>query len=171
MYFEWGYRRSRTRLKDLAVDYNIHKRTARRIILAKLQMVNRARSRWPAYATHEEDRHFRNKKWDDHFGEVTRVVMHDNTNVPMPDPTDADLSRSCYSKYYGECCTKGGSALQLRGWSRGIGLCPGNVPDSAYIDLVEILAEQQLFALWDKTSIEGFLNIFDKGGTGAHLPH
>ena len=58
LYFEWGYGRSRLRWEDLADDYHINWRTAKAILLSKLQLVNRARTRWPSYATHEEDKHF-----------------------------------------------------------------------------------------------------------------
>jgi hypothetical protein len=85
------YHRSRTRFEDLTKDYNVSYKTAKRVFRSKLQIAMRARSRWPAYALHEEDKKFRAEHWNTHFNDKTRVVMHDNTNVPLPAPSDAAL--------------------------------------------------------------------------------
>jgi hypothetical protein len=163
LYFEWMYHRSRTRFEDLTKDYNVSYKTAKRVFRSKLQIAMRARSRWPAYALHEEDKKFRAEHWNEHFNDKTRVVMHDNTNVPLPAPSDAALNRATHLDYYGECCAKGGAALQLCGWIRALELCTGSIPDTSYIDLVKVLKEQKEFAESDVSTENGFLNIFDKG--------
>jgi hypothetical protein len=89
--------------------------------------------------------------------------MHDNTDVPLVDPSDAELNHTLYSDYYAECCGKGGVALQLLGWIRTLELAMGGISDTNYVDLVGVLSEQKYFAEWDDTTIEMFLNIFDKG--------
>jgi hypothetical protein len=89
--------------------------------------------------------------------------MLDNTNVPLPDPSDADQNRALYSDYYQECCAKGGVTLQLCGWTRSLNLCTGGIDDLGYIKMVNILQEQKEFAGSDDTSSVPFLNILDKG--------
>ena len=54
---------------------------------------------------------------------------------PLPPPT---------TKYYAECCAKGGVAIQLCRWTRGIHLVTGNIDDSKYTDISEILKQQLL---------------------------
>jgi hypothetical protein len=90
--------------------------------------------------------------------------MHDNTDVPLIDPSAAELNTiALYSDYYAECCGKGGVALQLLGWIRTLELATGGISDTNYIDLVGVLPEQQAFSEWDDDTIENFLNIFNKG--------
>jgi hypothetical protein len=52
-------------------------------------------------------------------------VMHDNMNVPMRNPSDADLNRALCSKHHGQCCAKGGVSVQLCGWIRNLESCTG----------------------------------------------
>jgi hypothetical protein len=89
--------------------------------------------------------------------------MHDNTNVPMRNPSDADLNGALCSKHHGQCCAKGGVSVQLCGWIQNLELCAGGIDDSGYIETVGVLEEQKQFADADETSAECFLNIFDKG--------
>ena len=44
------------------------------------------------------------------------MIMHDMTDVPLPHPSDAELNRATYSKYYGGNCGKGGIFTQPCGW-------------------------------------------------------
>jgi hypothetical protein len=120
LYFEWMYHRTRTRFEDIAKDYNVSFNPAKRVFRSKLQLAMRAQSWWPAYAMHEEDKKIRAEHWNEHFNEKIWVMMHDNTNVPLPAPSDAALNRVTYLDYYGECCAKGGAALQLCGWIRAL---------------------------------------------------
>jgi hypothetical protein len=77
------------------------------------------------------------EQWNRQFkpNSGVRPVMHDNTNVPMRNPSDADLNRPLYSKDYGQCCAKGGVSVQLCGWIRNIELCTGGIDDSGYIEV------------------------------------
>jgi hypothetical protein len=163
LYSEWIYGHKRNHLKDLAKDYGVSKNTAWKVLQAKLIFVLRARAGWPNYATNEEDVKFRKPTWREHFSDSTRVVMHDNTNVPLVDPSDPDIYRSLRSEYYAMCCAKGGIALQLCGWIRATELMTGAVGDSEYVKIVNLLQEQKAFAEWDQSTLESFLNIFDKG--------
>lgn len=162
LYAEWIYAHSRNHMKRLAEDYNISENTAQRVCLTKLLLVVRARHSWPAYATNEEDIKLRKDCWNEHFNS-RRVVMHDNTNVPLQDSTDPDLHRAIRSDYYAMACAKGGVALQLCGWIRAIELLTGGIGDTEYVTLAEVLKLQRDFAKWDQSSSETFLNIFDKG--------
>ena len=117
------------------------------------------------YASYAEDVKLRKDKWDKHFPPElrTRAVMHDNTNIPLPTPSDADLNRALFSKYYGEPVGKGGVGIQFCGWIVALHLVTGAIPDSPYIALVKILLQQKIFQENDKTSEKGFVNILDKG--------
>ena len=52
--------------------------------------------------------------------------MHNNTNIGLPTASDSDQQQSLYSKYYDECCTKGGVCIQLCGWIRATHLVKGH---------------------------------------------
>jgi hypothetical protein len=165
IYFEMSYGRSLIRFCDYIKSYDSSVNPVRRVFRAKLALVKAARKRWPMYASYTEDAAFRREEWNGHFDQESgaRIVMHDNTNINLPSPSDADLQRALWSDYYGGCVAKGGVALQLCGWIRAIELCTGAIGDSDYIDAVEILKEQKIFAEMDQSSSSGFLNIFDKG--------
>jgi hypothetical protein len=90
--------------------------------------------------------------------------MHDNTNAPlMETSSSAELNHALFSDYYAECCGKGGVALQLLGWICTLELATGGVLDTDYIEMVDVLMLQKLFAELDDTTLEHFLNIFNKG--------
>ena len=89
--------------------------------------------------------------------------MHDNTNITLVTPSDADKQRSLRSEYYAECCAKGGVSIQMCGWIRALHLFTGGIDDSKYIERSEILKQQQLFQEGDESSNNQFINIFDKG--------
>jgi hypothetical protein len=61
-YCERAYGRSHIRAEDLASDYTIGLKSSRKTFLSKLQLVLRASSRHPKYATHEEDVKLRDTK-------------------------------------------------------------------------------------------------------------
>jgi hypothetical protein len=59
-------------------------------------------------------------------------MMWDMMNAPAFQFTDLDLQRLTYSKYYGQCCFKGGVFTQLMGW-QGVGdLWTGRVTNMVY---------------------------------------
>lgn len=115
--------------------------------------------------THKEDCKLRKLHWNKKI-DIKRVIMHDNTNVDLPKPSDADKQRSLHSKYYGRSCAKGGVAFQLSGWVRTLNLFTGGIDDNLYIDQSKIFKQQKLFQEHDldsSASIIEFINIFDKG--------
>jgi hypothetical protein len=164
-HLEMMYGQTKIRWQDYVHDYGHYKNGLRRIFKEKLRLVICARKRWPMYALHQEDVALWDEQWHLHFEPTSgvRPVMHDNTNVPMQNPNDADLNQALYSQYYGQCCTKGGVSVQLCGWIRNLELCTGGIDDSNYIEAVGVLEEQDEFSKADMTSLLSFLNIFDKG--------
>ena len=84
------------------------------------------------YATHEEDIAFRNPYWDKTFDPRydPRIIMHDATNLPYQNPSNAAQGRAMWSDYYGMACAKGGVSNQLCGWIRAIPLFTGRITDS-----------------------------------------
>lgn len=99
-------------------------------------------------------------------GQRVRMIMHDMTNVPLTQPSDAELNRSLWNQYYNQCCGKGGIFTQLCGWEGTLELFVGNTGDSDYIKKTKILAKQEDFANKDKLddgNVIPFLNVFDKG--------
>jgi hypothetical protein len=164
-HLEMMYGRTKICWQDYVHDYGHYQNGLRHIFKEKLGLIVSARKRWPMYALHQEDVTLRDKQWSLHF-ELTsgvRLVMHDNTNVPMQNPNDADLNRALYSQNYGWCCAKGGISVQLCSWIQNLELCTGGIDDSGYIEAVGVLEEQQEFSKADTTSLLSFLNIFDKG--------
>ena len=164
LYFEFLYGHSKNRWCDYESEYKLKEENCRRVFTSKLNIAIDARNRWPMYLSHKEDCRFRKKKWNDLF-ENQRVIMHDNTNVTLPTPTDADKQRSLRSEYYAECCAKGGVCIQLGGWIRTLHLFTGGIDDSKYIKQSKILMQQQIFQQEDSptTTPLCFINIFDKG--------
>ena len=123
------------------------------------------RDRWPKYASFAEDTKIRGSQWNEHFNPINghRVVMHDSTNIPLTQPTDAALQCALYNSYYGMSCAKAGVAVQLCGWIHGLPLNTGHSDDTRFIEDTEILQKQRLFAESDKSNTKPFLNVFDKG--------
>ena len=169
MYYEFTYGRSKHRIGDFAIDYNIHPETVKKGIMYRLKKELACRERWPMYCSYEEDAHFRNSdKWEKLFNSKGghRVVMHDTTNIPLWQPSAGDFQRALYNKYYGMCCAKAGVAAQLCNWIFGLPLVTGHSDDDQQIEQTKILELQRMFAEDDKLSdgkIIAFLNIFDKG--------
>ena len=92
--------------------------------------------------------------------------MHDMTNVPLMQPSDAELNRALWNAYYGGCCGKGGIFTQMCGWEGTLELFTGAIGDSDYIKLSKILKTQNDFSECDLGSNGEkipFINIFDKG--------
>ena len=115
MYLEFMYGHSKNRWIDYEREYKLREHSLRRVFDSKLNIALEARRRWPKYASYAEDVKLRKDKWDKHFPPEfgTRGVMHDNTNIPLPTPSDADLNRALFSKYYGEPVGKGGVGIQF----------------------------------------------------------
>ena len=136
----------------------------------KLSTIARAkelecRVRWPMYASYEEDATLRDPSWNRHFGTESghRPVMHDTTNIPLPNPSSGDLNRALHNQYYNMCCAKAGVAVQLCCWIFGLPLVTGHSDDDRQIDDTRILEMQKQFTENDLSSNIAFLNVFDKG--------
>ena len=95
-----------------------------------------------------------------------RIIMHDMSDFALPEPSDGDLNKALWSKYYGGPCGKGGIFTQLCGWEGTHELFTGNIGDSEYVKLCAFLKDQEEFANMDTLqdgSILPFINVFDKG--------
>ena len=162
--FVWG--RTTIRYTDYATTYCCREQTLRNVIKLKLKRIIAGRNRWPMYASYAEDAKFRDgEMWSGHFdpSDGERVVMHDSTNIPLAQPSNAALQRALYNSYYGMCCAKGGVAVQLCGYIYGLPLCTGHSDDTRCIDDTLILEKQNEFVESDDSSKRPFLNVFDKG--------
>ena len=140
----------------------LRQRVLKTAICYRLRMELDCRKRWPLYASYAK---FRNPDWNRHFDTTNghRVVMHDSTNIPYPNPSSGDLNRALHNKYYGMCCAKAGIAVQLCCWIHGLPLVTGHSDDDRQIQDTKILPQQKEFSDSDPTSNRPFLNIFDKG--------
>ena len=163
--YEFSYGRSKIRLEEYISEYGCSERVVKKAIIYRLQKELECRKRWPMYPSFREDAKYRNEKWNLHFNPETgkRVVMHDTTNIPLPDPSSGDLNRALHNVYYNMCCAKAGVACLLCGWIFGLPLVTGHSDDDRQIADTMILELQKAFAENDPSSIETFLNIFDKG--------
>jgi len=112
------------------------------------------------YASYQEDARLRAESWNRHFNPENghRVVMHDTTNIPLPNPSSGDLNRALHNQYYNMCCAKAGVAVQLCCWIFGLPVVTGHSDDDT-----KILELQKDFTENDATSNIPFLNVFDKG--------
>jgi hypothetical protein len=143
-----------------------------KIIALKYQLESKARQRWPAYASHEEDLKLRKPKWNEKYRRDERIVMWDMANIEATSFSDADLQRLTYSKYYNQNCFKDGVFIQLLGWI-GVGdLWPGAVSDSdsnrreGYLECQMNFANINLVKLeedHDELSVLPFTNVYNKG--------
>jgi len=159
--FTWG--RSNVRMKELEKQYGCCHNTLMKAISYRLRKELDSRERWPMYASYEEDAKYRDRSWDRHFDPEKghRVVMHDTTNIPLPDPSSSDMNRALHNKYYNMCCAKAGIAVQLCCWIYGLPLVTGHSDDDWQINNTLILELQKEFAENDPTSERPFLNVFD----------
>jgi hypothetical protein len=120
---------------------------------------------WPKYATVEEDLQLRKSKWNVNCA-GKRVVMWDNTNVPLTyKPSASDAQRNTYSMYYAGNVAKGGVFIQPCGWMGTHTLWVGAVSDSEYMERSGVLEIQVAYAKEYDTDYRNvpFTNILDKG--------
>jgi len=162
---EFAYGRTRIRWQDFESDWKKNDKSLWRVLHDKMKLILQARRNWPMYATVEEDLDLRDASWEQYFpkSDKHRVVMHDNTDVPLMDASDPDLHRALYSEYYGKCCGKGGTVLQQCGFIQTIPLCTGAINDGGYCDETKIFQKQKQFTEQDTSSPEPALNVLDKG--------
>jgi DDE superfamily endonuclease len=106
-----------------------------------IQSVNR----WPLFLSFEEDTRLRDDRWNEYYGNESRIIMWDNTNVPMFQPSLANSQRITYSKYYGGNVAKGAVFLQPSGWMGGNELWVGSVSDTEYMENSGVFERQQTY--------------------------
>lgn len=115
MFFERVYGRSVTRIVDCRIKYNISDPTICNVFITKLILALVCRARWPMFVTVQEDEALRNIKWDSTY-RGKRIIMWDNTDIPLPTPTNPNLQRNTFSDYYSGNVGKGSVFIQLCGW-------------------------------------------------------
>jgi hypothetical protein len=98
---------------DMADKYNVSESTIRKVHDSKMKHV--ARQQWPKYVSLQEDETYRNKsKWSAYDGK--RVVMYDNTNIKINQPSCAEAQCATYLLYYSGNFGKGAVYIQPCGW-------------------------------------------------------
>ena len=165
LFHEVARGRAKGRIQDFEAEYDCSDKPLLNAIRHRLRKVLDCRERWPMYASYAEDAQLRDPSWSRHFDPEKghRVVMHDTTNIPLPNPSSGDLNRALYNQYYSMCCAKAGVAVQLCCWIYGLPLVTGHSDDDRQIDDTMILELQKEFSENDSTSDIAFLNVFDKG--------
>jgi hypothetical protein len=131
-YFQVIWCKHVTRWQDAEFKYTTSERTLRRIFDSKIEIHLKIRNKWPVFVTFKEDEQFRKQHWNDEY-KGRRLIMWDNTDVKMYQPSDADNQRKTYSLYYGGNVAKGAVFVQPCGWSGTHDLFPGAIGDSEYM--------------------------------------
>jgi hypothetical protein len=162
LFFEYKYQRTLSSLSSATSIYGINTNiVAPRVVITKLDFVLAARKSWPTYVSLDEDRFFRDKKWNTRY-QGKRPVFWDNTGLGMLKVSDALLQSLTYSQYYAGNVAKGGIFVQLCGWMGTHDLYPGAMSDTKYFKETGILEQQKLFQEMDGGAIK-FLNVLDRG--------
>jgi hypothetical protein len=95
-----------------------------------------------------------------------RIILWDTTNIPIPQPGDAEGQSLTWNSYYHQNCGKAGIGVQPCGWIRCAELWMGAASDTLYHSKNEgILPMQQEFQESDKIdeTIIPFIQILDRG--------
>ena len=164
MFYEIIYGKSVCRWIDVQEKYNISSCSARINFDNKLDQVISTRKRWPMFATYLEDVTFRDReKWRSYDNQ--RVIMYDNTNVPICQPSCADSQRRTYSQYYSGNVAKGAVFIQPCGWMGCHELWQGAVSDSEYMQRGQVFHTlNKYLATCDvDTQDKKFTIVLDKG--------
>lgn len=163
-FFERLYGRSLPRMVDCKIKYGLGEAILRKVYGKKLALVKAARARWPMYATFEEDELLRDRKWDStYLGK--RIIMWDNTDIPLPKPSHPNLQRNTFSEYYSGNVGKGSVFIQLCGWMGTHELWEGAITDSDYFRRSGILPLQVAYVdLYDPDHFDKkWINVLDRG--------
>ncbi len=163
-YFQTIYGRKFRRWIDAEDHYKKSVRCLQRVFDCKLKIQLQSRDEWPRFVTLEEDLALRDNKWKAAY-DGKRIIMWDNTALPIKQPSDAELQRNTYSAYYAGNVAKGGIFLQLCGWLGTEELWVGAVSDSEYFKRSGILEQQKQFVhkYDNKNAHIKWYNILDKG--------
>ena len=163
VYFEIIYGKSIPRWVDAAEKYGTNDRTLREIYDEKLKRVLATRIEWTLFASFDEDKTYRKEgKWEAYKDK--RVILYDNTNIKLHQPSDAENQRNTYSMYYGGNVGKGAVYIQPCGWMGCHEIWQGGVSDSEYMQrghVFETLNEYLLTC--DASDCIPFTRILDKG--------
>jgi hypothetical protein len=154
-----------TRWVDLEICYKISSHTLRKIFVNKLTIHIKCLASWPRFVTYDEDLFFRKTKWDIHYS-GKRIVMWDNTNVPLTfKPLTADAQRNTYSMYYAGNVAIDGVFIQPCGWMGTHDLWVGAVTDSDYMERSGVLDDHTQYVKEYDTRYSHlpFTIILDKG--------
>jgi hypothetical protein len=103
-------------------------------------------------------RRFRVERCSEH----QRIVMWDNTDVPIFKPSAADAQRMTFSVYYAGNVAKGGVFIQPCGWMGTGDLWEGGVTDSEYMLKSGITKQQEAYLKTDNKDIPWTI-ILDRG--------
>jgi hypothetical protein len=159
LFFEVMYSRSVSRWVDVQYKYHVSDVTVRKIYDKKLDEALALRLRWPRFASFEEDKTYRKQeeKWEAYKGK--RVIMYDNTNVRMKQPSDAEAQRATYSMYYSGNVGKGAVHIQPCGWMGCNELWSGGVSDTAYMQEEDVFPDLNKYLLTSPLETEEIRNI------------
>jgi hypothetical protein len=133
-FFEILYGKSLSRWVDAEYKYQCNHQLLHDIYDTKIKQVLLVRSEWPLYVSIDEDETYRKNisgKWDAFRGR--RVVMFDNTNINMFQPSDGGAQRATYSLYYSGNVGKGCVFVQPCSWIGTHDVWTGGVRDSQYM--------------------------------------
>jgi hypothetical protein len=137
LFIETIYGRTMLRWIDAKFKYNMSCSTLRDVYDRKLELIKRVRRQWPTYASLDEDETYRKDfKWEAYLGR--RVVMYDNTNIRMMQPSDAETQRVTYSLYYSGNVGKGAVFIQPCGWMGSHEIWTGGVSDTHYMQNAKV---------------------------------
>lgn len=131
-YFQITWCKHVMRWQDAEYQFKTCAKTLRHVFDTKLAIHKKIRRKWPIFVTYQEDAILRKQHWNDEY-RGRRLVMWDNTNVRMYQPTDGDNQRKTYSAYYGGNVAKGAVFIQPCGWSGTHDLFPGAISDTNYM--------------------------------------
>jgi hypothetical protein len=87
------------------------------------------------------------EKWNEY--KEQRVIMWDNTDIPMFKPSAADVQRNTFSAYYSGNVAKGGVFIQPCGWMGTHALWEGRVSDTEYIKNSGVIDKQEAYLMKD----------------------
>jgi DDE superfamily endonuclease len=162
LYFEAIWCKHSGRWLDLQLRYNVSPKLLRGVFDNKLNKHLRARKTWPSYVYHHEDLSIRKNGWNESYGH-RRIIMWDNTSLPICQPSCAEAQRNTYSKYYAGNVAKGGVFIQPCGWIGTKELWAGAISDSEYMEKSGILQEHETYQKTIDNIGKSFTIIVDKG--------
>jgi hypothetical protein len=130
LFFETNYGRTMLRWMDEKFKFNMSCSTLRDVYDRKLEeLIKNFRRQWPTYALLDKDKSYRKEfKREAYLG--CRVVMYDNTNIQMKQPSDSETHWVTYSLYYSGNVGKGAVFIQQCGWMGSHEIWTGGVSDT-----------------------------------------